>query len=161
MKIVGTLRRMAAISMPGMILSQLVMQIMASNQCAATIVSTESAISSRLARLYFMPTWPMAIPSSTPMVWNMNGTPPAARTASRTTSPKTLQVHVAGDDVGVGVGDGDERLVPVVFATDDAGGAQQRPVRRALEAFLDHVGAHGARLGWILTHGNLLGNQNE
>ena len=47
-KIVGTSRRTAAISMPGTILSQLGMQIMPSKAWAATIVSTESAISSRL-----------------------------------------------------------------------------------------------------------------
>ncbi len=37
----------AAISMPGVILSQLEMQTMASAQCAFTMYSTESAISSR------------------------------------------------------------------------------------------------------------------
>ena len=91
MKIVGMFSRIAAINIPGTILSQLGMQIMPSKQCAAIIVSTESAISSRLGRLYFMPAWPIAMPSSTPMVLNMNGTPPAARTAARTTSPKTFR----------------------------------------------------------------------
>ena len=47
----GMLSRMAAISMPGVILSQLEMQTMASAQCALTIYSTESAISSRDGRL--------------------------------------------------------------------------------------------------------------
>ena len=47
-KIVGTFRRMAAISIPGVILSQLLMQISASAQWALTIYSTESAIRSRL-----------------------------------------------------------------------------------------------------------------
>ena len=50
-KIVGMLRRMAAISMPGVILSQLEMQTSASAQCAFTMYSTASAISSRLGRL--------------------------------------------------------------------------------------------------------------
>ncbi len=45
---VGIFSRMAAISMPGVILSQFEMQIMASAQCAFTMYSTESAISSRL-----------------------------------------------------------------------------------------------------------------
>ena len=46
-KTVGMFSRSAAISMPGVILSQLEMQTMASAQCAATMYSTESAISSR------------------------------------------------------------------------------------------------------------------
>ena len=46
-KITGILRRSDAISIPGVILSQLEIQTMASAQCALTIYSTESAISSR------------------------------------------------------------------------------------------------------------------
>jgi hypothetical protein len=45
------LRRSAAISMPGVILSQLEMQTMASAQCALTMYSTLSAINSRDGRL--------------------------------------------------------------------------------------------------------------
>ena len=44
---VGMLRRSAAFSIPGVILSQLEMQISASAQCALTMYSTESAIRSR------------------------------------------------------------------------------------------------------------------
>ncbi len=40
----------------------------------------QSAISSRLGSEYFIPSWPMAMPSSTPIVLKMNGTPPASRT---------------------------------------------------------------------------------
>ena len=76
----------------------------------------------------------MAMPSSTPMVLNSNGTPPAARIASLTTAPELLEVDVAGDDVDVRVADRDERLVEVRRVPDLAGGAQQRPVRGALEA---------------------------
>jgi hypothetical protein len=47
-KTVGMLSRSAAISMPGVILSQLEMQTSASAQCAFTMYSTASAISSRL-----------------------------------------------------------------------------------------------------------------
>ena len=43
----GMLRRMAAMSMPGVTLSQFEMHIMASAQCALTIYSTESAMRSR------------------------------------------------------------------------------------------------------------------
>ena len=90
-KIVGMFRRMAAMSMPGTILSQLGMQTMASKQWAATIVSTQSAMSSRLGSEYFMPKWPMAMPSSTAMVLNSKGTPPAARTASLTMRPTSCR----------------------------------------------------------------------
>ena len=48
---VGMLMRSAAISMPGVILSQLEMHTMASAQCALTMYSTLSAISSREGRL--------------------------------------------------------------------------------------------------------------
>ena len=65
---VGMFNRTAAISMPGMILSQLGMQTRPSKQWAETIVSTESAINSRLGSENFIPECPMAIPSSTAMV---------------------------------------------------------------------------------------------
>ena len=54
-KITGMLRRMAAINIPGVILSQLEIQTIASAQCALTIYSTESAIMSRLGNEYNMP----------------------------------------------------------------------------------------------------------
>ena len=47
-KMVGISRRSAAISMPGVILSQLEMQTSASAQCAFTMYSTLSAMRSRL-----------------------------------------------------------------------------------------------------------------
>lgn len=50
-KMAGMLRRIAAISMPGVILSQLEMQITASAQWALHMYSTESAMISRLGRL--------------------------------------------------------------------------------------------------------------
>ena len=53
-----------------------------------------------------------------------------------------VQVGVAGDAVGVGVADGDERLVPIRLGFDGAGGPQQRAVRGAFKAFLDGVRAH-------------------
>jgi hypothetical protein len=49
-KIVGMFSRMAARSIPGVILSQLEMQKSASAQCAFTMYSTLSAMSSRLGR---------------------------------------------------------------------------------------------------------------
>ncbi len=50
-KTAGILRRRAAISMPGVILSQLEMQTMASAQWALTMYSTLSAMISREGRL--------------------------------------------------------------------------------------------------------------
>ena len=76
---VGISSRAAAMSMPGMILSQLGISTSASNACAVTAISTESAISSRLASEYLMPSWPMAMPSHTPMVEISIGVPPAMR----------------------------------------------------------------------------------
>src|SRR5690606_16998446 len=88
---VGMLSRSAAISMPGVILSQLEMHTSASAQCALTMYSTASAISSRLGSEYSMPSWPMAMPSSTAMVLNSLATPPT-RSISRATSwPRSLR----------------------------------------------------------------------
>ena len=78
-------------SMPGTILSQFGMQTMPSKQCARTMVSTQSAMSSREGSEYFIPPWPMAMPSSTPMVLKMNGTPPASRTRRLTSMPTSFR----------------------------------------------------------------------
>lgn len=67
---VGMLSLIAAMSMPGVTLSQLEMQIIASALWALTIYSTESAMMSRLGNEYSMPSWPMAIPSSMAIVLN-------------------------------------------------------------------------------------------
>ncbi len=77
-KIVGILRRMAAISIPGVILSQLLMQIMASTVWALHIYSTLSAISSRDGSEYSIPACPMAIPSSMAMVLNSAAKQPSS-----------------------------------------------------------------------------------
>jgi len=62
--------RMAAIIIPGVILSQLEMQTMASALCALTMYSTLSAMMSRLGNEYNIPSCPMAMPSSMAMVLN-------------------------------------------------------------------------------------------
>ena len=54
-KMVGMFTRRAAMSMPGVILSQLEMQTMASAQWALTMYSTESAMRSREGSEYSMP----------------------------------------------------------------------------------------------------------
>ncbi len=53
--IVGMLRRIAAIIIPGVILSQFGIQTIPSNQCAETTVSIESAMISLLGREYLIP----------------------------------------------------------------------------------------------------------
>ena len=68
--IVGILSRMLAINIPGVILSQLLMQTIASALWAFTIYSTLSAIRSREGREYNIPSCPIAIPSSIAIVLN-------------------------------------------------------------------------------------------
>ncbi len=95
-KTVGMFSRMVAISMPGVILSQFEMQIIASAQCAFTMYSTESAISSRLGSEYSMPPCPIAMPSSTAIVLNSRGIAPASRTAAATTWPTSRRCTCPG-----------------------------------------------------------------
>ena len=88
---VGMLSRSAASSMPGVILSQLLMQISASAWWALTMYSTESAMTSRLGSEYSIPEWPMAMPSSTAIELNSRPTPPASATAPATSWPMSLR----------------------------------------------------------------------
>ena len=74
----GMLRRAAAMSIPGVTLSQLVSKTMASKAWAVIMISMESAINSRLGMGIFMPLWPVASPSQTAMVGNSKGVPPAS-----------------------------------------------------------------------------------
>ena len=83
---VGTLILAAAIKRPGTFLSQFGTITSASNWWASAIHSVESAIRSLVTREYFIPTWPMAIPSHTAMAGNTTGTPPASATPSFTAS---------------------------------------------------------------------------
>ena len=87
----GMFSRIAAISMPGVILSQLEMHTIASAQCALTMYSTESAMMSRLGSEYSMPSWPIAMPSSTAMVLNSFATPPAASISRATSWPMSFR----------------------------------------------------------------------
>ena len=50
------------------------------------MASVESAMRSRVTREYFMPMWPMAMPSHTAMAGNTMGVPPAMRTPAFTAS---------------------------------------------------------------------------
>ncbi|OPZ97380.1 MAG: hypothetical protein BWY72_01240 [Bacteroidetes bacterium ADurb.Bin416] len=86
-KMVGIFRRMAAIIIPGVILSQLEMQIMASALWALTMYSTLSAMMSRLGREYNMPSCPMAMPSSMAMVLNSAAKQPSCSISDLTNCP--------------------------------------------------------------------------
>ena len=90
-KMVGMLSRSVASNMPGVILSQLEMQIRASAQWAFTMYSTLSAISSRLGSEYSIPPCPMAMPSSTAMVLNSTPHPPVASTTVLTRWPTSCR----------------------------------------------------------------------
>ena len=86
-KSAGMFNRIAAISIPGVILSQLEMHTMASTQWALTMYSTESAMISRLGSEYSIPSCPMAMPSSTAMVFISLATPPAVSISCATSCP--------------------------------------------------------------------------
>ena len=90
-KIVGIFKRNAAFNMPGVILSQLEIQISASAQCAFTMYSTASEINSRDGSEYNIPLCPIAMPSSIAMVLNSLATPPAASTSRATNCPKSFR----------------------------------------------------------------------
>ena len=93
---VGIFKRIAAINIPGVILSQLEIHTMASAQWALTIYSTLSAIKSRLGREYSIPPCPMAIPSSTAMVLNSFATPPAFSISAATSCPMSFKCTCPG-----------------------------------------------------------------
>ncbi|CAB4644507.1 unannotated protein [freshwater metagenome] len=76
----GKLSRAAAISIPGMLLSQPARPMKPSKRSACTTVSTLSVITSRLTKLARIPSWPMLMPSLTVIVPNSSATPPLART---------------------------------------------------------------------------------
>ena len=131
---VGMFRRMAAIIMPGVILSQLEMQISASAQCALTMYSTESAIKSRRGQRVQH----AAVAHGDPVVHG-DGVEFARDSAGLDDgigddAAHRLQVGVAGDEFGEAVRDGDDRLSEV--GALDAGGAEQG-------AGADHVAAVG------------------
>ncbi len=85
-KMVGMLTLAAAISRPGTFLSQLGIHTSPSKPCARAMHSVLSAISSLVTSEYFIPTWPMAIPSHTAMAGNITGVPPAMATPIFTAS---------------------------------------------------------------------------
>ncbi len=97
--------------MPGTILSQLGTSTRPSSWWAMSMVSTLSQISSRDARVYFMPTWPMAMPSHTPMAGIRMGRAACHLNAGLDGIGDLVQIHVAGDDLTVGTHHTDEGAV--------------------------------------------------
>ena len=75
------------------------------------MVSTLSQMSSREARLYFMPTWPMAMPSQTPMAGMRMGVAACHLDARLDGVGDLIQIHVAGHDLAVGAHHTDEGAV--------------------------------------------------
>ena len=78
-----------------MVLSQPTMETMASNMWPRPTSSMESAMTSRLTRLAFIPSVPMVMPSQMAMVFSSIGVPPASRMPSLTRSARRrwLKLH--------------------------------------------------------------------
>ncbi len=103
--------RTMALYMAGTILSQLPMPIQASHGCAPMMVSIWSAISSREGSEYFMPKWPMAMPSQTaPPTLVYQTLKPSDFQLLAQHRAEPVQMRMAGNLGGVGIHDGDERL---------------------------------------------------
>jgi hypothetical protein len=146
---VGMLRRSAAFSMPGVILSQLEMHTSASAQCALTMYSTESAIRSR--RWQRVQHAAMAHGDA---VVDRDGVEFLGHAARRLDLARhqlahVLQVHVARNELGERVGDRDDGLVEVAIL--HAGGAPQR-------TGTGHVAAAGGSPGTVVRHDGHSGN---
>jgi len=95
-KTVGMFSLIVAISIPGVILSQLLMQIIASALWALIIYSTLSAMMSREGREYNMPSCPIAIPSSIAIVLNSAAKQPNFSISAFTTCPISCRCTCPG-----------------------------------------------------------------
>lgn len=104
------------------------------------MVSTLSAISSLLGRLYFMPTCPMAIPSQTPMDGTSIGVPPAMRTPAFTASATLVQVHMTWNDFAFGGNDTDQWAFQFFFRISHC--IEQTPHRSAFYALGYFITSH-------------------
>ncbi len=83
-------------TVPGIVLSHPLMATTASNMCALTTSSIESAISSRLGSEARMPGVPIVIPSEIAIVLSSIGVPPAARIPSLTLAASTRRWKLHG-----------------------------------------------------------------
>ncbi len=154
----GMLRRSAAISMPGVILSQLEMHTIASAQWALTMYSTLSAISSRAGQRI-----EHAVVAHGDAVVDGDGVEflgDAARRLdlARDQLAEVLQVDVAGHELGEGVDHGDDRLAEI--AVLHAGGAPKAARAGHVAAVGGGAGAesgHGLGL-WVRARGEVVAN---
>jgi hypothetical protein len=141
-KTVGMLSRSAAMSMPGVILSQLLMHTSASAQWALTMYSTESAMISRSRQAV-----EHAVVAHGDAVVDGDGVELLGDAAGLAISgdqlSQVLEVDVAGHELGEAVGDGHDRLAEVVVG--HAGGAPQG-------ARAGHVAAVGGGAGAVGGH---------
>ena len=124
----GCSRRMAAISMPGVILSQFEMQTSASAHVGVHHVL--DAVGDQLAAGQRVEHPVVAHRDAVVDGDGVELDAPAARRVDHLLHPlpDVVQVHVAGDELGEAVGDGDDRLREVVVG--HAGGAPQGPGAR-------------------------------
>ena len=82
--------------MPGIVLSQPESATTASNRWPRATSSIESAITSRLTRLVFMPEVPIVMPSEIAIVLNSIGVPPAALIPSLTLAASARWLKLQG-----------------------------------------------------------------
>ena len=87
----GTFMRPAAISIPGVTLSQLETPTHPSSAWPSTMTSQQSDMTSLEMREYLIPLWPMAMPSQTAGTPKTNGFPPASMMPSLTASTISLR----------------------------------------------------------------------
>ena len=148
----GMLSRIAAISMPGVILSQLEMQTIASAQWALTMYSTLSAMISRERQRI-----EHAVVAHRDAVVDRDRVEFLGDAARRLDLAgdelaEVLQMDVAGHELGEGIDDRDDRLAEV--AVLHAGGAP-KPARAG------HVAAVGGGAGTKSGHGGPRGLWGE
>ena len=148
---VGRFRRAAAMTVPGMFLSQPGRETLASYHWARMTVSMESAMMSREGSEAFMPSVPMEMPSLTPMVWKIRPTMPAALTPALTSLASVVQVHVAGVALPPHAGDADLGLLHILVGKADA-------VEHGLGADL---GAHLGELAAVLVQLAIFGHDGH
>ena len=142
---VGMFSRIAAFSIPGVILSQFEMHTSASAACPLTMYSTASAITSRRGQRVEHP----AVAHRDAVVHGDRVELPRhpARLTDRAGDEvaDVLEVHVTGHELRVGVRDRDDRAAEVVVA--HAGGAPEGAGSGGVAAVGGHAGTKGRHVG--------------
>lgn len=127
---VGTLRRAAAHQKARHVLVAVRHHDERIKAVCNAMASVESAMRSRVTSEYFMPVWPIAMPSHTAIAGKTIGVPPAIATPIFTASTILIDIHVARDDLVIGADDADERTFDLLLR--EAQSMVQRTVRRVL-----------------------------